>query len=68
MAEIREDAKIGNIPSTSAARLETLVPQMKRIRSKEEVHASRPVKRRRTRSLTAVEAARERWVNIKSNI
>ena len=35
MEKIKEDAEIGNIPSTSVARLETLVPQRKRRRSRE---------------------------------
>ena len=59
---------MGDIPSTSFAELETPVPQRKRRRSKEEVHASLPVKRRRTRSITTTEAAREIWANIESNI
>ena len=33
MVETREDAKIIDIPSTSAAELEALLPQRKRIRS-----------------------------------
>ena len=56
MVEEREDAEMGNIPSTSTTRLETLVPQRKRRRSREEIQASRPVRRRRTRSAVAAEA------------
>ena len=48
--------------------MESPLPQRKRRRSKEEVHASRPVRRRRTRSVTAVEAAWEKWSNIEANI
>ena len=54
--EEREDSKIGNIPSTSTADLETIVPQRKRRRSREEIQASQPVSRRRTRSMTKDEA------------
>ena len=68
MAETREDAEIRNIPYTSATELEAPLPQRKRIRSKEEVQASRPVRSRRTRSIAAVEAVWERWENIKANI
>ena len=68
MAETREDAEIRNIPSTSAVELESPLPQRKRRRSKEEVHASRPVRRRRTRSVIAAKVAWEKWANIKENI
>ena len=37
MAETREDAEIGDIPSTSAVELEAPLAQRKRRRSKEEV-------------------------------
>ena len=37
MAETREDAEIGDIPSTSATELEAPLPQRKRRISKEEV-------------------------------
>ena len=68
MAETREDAGIRNIPSTSVSKLESPLPQRKRRRSKEEVQASRPVRTRRTRSVVATEAMREKWANIEANI
>ena len=68
MAETREDAEIRNIHSTSAAELEAPLTQRTRRRSKEEVQASRPVRRRRTKSIAATEVARARWVNIEANI
>ena len=68
MVETREDAEIRNIPSTSAAELEAPLPQRKRRRSKEEVHESSLVRRRRTISIAAAEATREKWVNIQENI
>ena len=68
MAEERGDAETGNTPSTSIAGLETLVPRRKRIRSREEIQASQPVRRRRTRSVIAAEAARSKWVDSEANI
>ena len=68
VVEIREDAEIGNIPSTSVARLETLVPQRKRRRSIEYIQASRPVRIRRTKSITTTEVARTRWEKIEAHI
>ena len=60
MGETREDAEIRNIPSTSAVELESPLPQRKRRRSKEEVQASRPMRRRRTISFIEAEAVQER--------
>ena len=68
MAETREDAEIRNITSTLAVELETPLPQRKRRISKEEVHESSPVRRRRTRSVAAAEAVRENWENIEAKI
>ena len=56
MAETRGLAEMRDIPSTSVAELETPVPWRKKRRSKEDVQESRPVKRRRTRSITVAEA------------
>ena len=64
----REDTGIRNIPSTSAAELEAPLQENKRRISKEEVHALRPMRRRRTISVAVAESVRERWENIEANI
>ena len=68
MVEEIEDGEIGNIPSTSTAGLETLVPRRKRIRSREEIQASQPMRRRRTRLVRTAKAARAKWVDIEASI
>ena len=56
MEEERGDAETRNIPSTSTVGLETLVPQRKRRRSREEIQAYQLVRIRRMRSVTVAEA------------
>ena len=68
MSETRGVTEEGNVPSTSATKLETLVPQRKRRRSTEEVHASRLVRRRRTISTGTTEEAQGKWTNIEESI
>ena len=52
----------------STVGLETLVPRRKRRRSREETQASRPLRIKRMRSVTAAEVAQEKWVYIEANI
>ena len=66
--EEQENTEIEDIPSTSSANLEIPAPRKKRRRSKEEIQASPPIRRKRTRSVTAAEAARERWETIEAQI
>ena len=66
--EEKEDAEIGEIPSTSAANLEIPTPRKKRKRSKEELQAPLLIRRKRTRSVTVAEAARERWETLEAQI
>ena len=52
--------------------LETSAPQRKRRRSKyeikDEIKASPPIRRKRTRSFTVIEAAREKWATLEAQI
>ena len=66
--EKQENAGTGNIPSTSAMNPETLAPQIKRKRSNDEIKISPPIRRKRTRSVAAVETARERWATLEAQI
>ena len=66
--EEQENVGTGDIPSTSSVNLETLAPQRKRRRSKDEIRASPPIRRKRTRSVTTVEATRARWETIEAQI
>ena len=56
--EEQKNVEIEDIPSTSAANMEIPAPQRKRRRSKEEIQESPPIRRKRTRSVTAAEGAR----------
>ena len=66
--EEQENAGTGDIPSTSAVNIETPAPQRKRRRSKDEIKdeikASPQIRRKRTRSVTAAEATREKWATL----
>ena len=66
--EEQENAETEDIPSTSAVNLEIPAPQRKRRRSKEEIQASLPIKRKITRSITAAEAAWARWETLEAQI
>ena len=66
--EEQENAEIEDIPSTSATNMEILAPWRRRRRSKEEIRASTPIRRKRTRSLTTTEAARARWATLEAQI
>ena len=66
--EEQENDGTGNIPSTSAVNIETPVTQRKRRRSKDEIKVSPPIRRKRTRSVAATEAARERWATLEAQI
>ena len=48
--------------------LETLAPQRKRRRSKDEIKVSPPIRRKRTKSVTTVEATREIWATLEAQI
>ena len=62
----QENAATGNIPSTSAVNPETLAPQRKRKISNDEIKISPPIRRKRTRSVAVVEAARKRWATLEA--
>ena len=70
--EEQENAGTGDIPSTSAINMETPAPQRRRRRSKDEkkdeIKVSPPTRRKRTRSVAAVEVARERWETLEAQI
>ena len=70
--EEQENARSGNIPSTSAVNPKTPAPQRKRRRSKDEkkdeIKVSPPIRRKITRSVAAVEEARERWETLEAQI
>ena len=66
--EEQENVETGDIPSTSATNLEIPAPQRKRRRSKDEIRASPPIRRKRTRSVTLAEATQERWATLESQI
>ena len=66
--EEKEDAEIGDIPSTLAANLEIPAPRKKRRRSKEEVQEPLPIRRKRTKSVIAAETTWERWENLDAQI
>ena len=66
--EEQENTETKDIPSTSAANLEISAPWRKRRRSKEEIQASPPIRRKRTRPVTAAEASQERWVTLEAQI
>ena len=66
--EEQENAEIEDIPSTSAANMEIPAPRKKRRRSKEEIHASPPIIRKRTGLVTIGEATWERWRTLEAQI
>ena len=66
--EEQENAGTGNIPSTSAVNPETLAPQRKRKRSKDEIKISPPIRRKITRTVAVAEAARKRCATLEAQI
>ena len=64
--EEQENVETKDIPSTSAANLETPTPRRKRRRSKDEIKASPPIRIKITRSVTSTEAAQERWATLEA--
>ena len=66
--EEQENVETEDIPCTSLVNLETPAPRRKRRRSKDEIKESPPIRRKRTRSFTSAEAARERWANLEAQI
>ena len=66
--EQQENVGTGNIPSTLAVNPENPAPQRKRKRSKDEIKISPPIRRKRTRSVAAVEAARKIWATLEAQI
>ena len=66
--EEQENVETEDIPSTSAVNMEIPAPRRKRRRSKDEIRASPPIIQKRTRSVTAAEAAPERWETLEAQI
>ena len=66
--EEQENVETKDIPSTLATNLEVPARQGKRRRSKDEIWASPPTRRKRTRSVTAADAAWARWVTLEAQI
>ena len=64
----QEKDRTGDIPSSSVENLETPEPHRKRRRLKDEIKASPPIRRKRTRSVVAAEAAREKWATLEAKI
>ena len=64
----QENAGTGNISSTSTVNPETPAPQRKRRRLKDEIKVSQTIRRKRTRLVAVVEAAREIWETLEVQI
>ena len=66
--EEQENVETEDIPSTSAANLEIPAPRRKRRRSKDEIRASPPIRRKRTRLVTVAETAQGIWATLEAQI
>ena len=69
--EEQENARTGNIPSTSVMNPDIPAPQKKtpqrrKKRSINELNITSPIRRKRTKSATAVEAARKIWATLEA--
>ena len=66
--EEQENARTGDIPSTSAVNPDIPASQKKRKRSIDEIKITPPIRRKRTRSVAAAEATRKRWATLEAQI